>query len=1023
MRAKNRRGLTVTLAMAAILAGASTPALGAVTFSAVGQLGTAGSRANAMSPDGSVVVGQSQNANGKTEAFIWSTTSGLHGLGFPALWDSVQYSVATGVDIVGADEVKIAVTGQRDYWPDPIEDQAFLWSGNRAGIGAYTADMILLGGGFATVSAGLAVQSPGGAVMMTGHGKSSDWNGVSCDNWHGFLWSDAAPIQELTGTAICKYPIYGRGVSSNGRIAGQLQLGDLYTPPCGGARQAFLWNSATSSYHLIPYLPGGNENYANAISRDGEYCAGASVMAGFSSKAFVARVMFGTATPTIAVTEIPFLAGDDQAEALALSGQGERVGGRSSAGGGPARAFVWDAANGTQDVKTWLLNTHGIDVAAQGWTSLTEVTGFSADATAMAGNGIHNGRTEAWVVRGLAIFPPVIDAVTPDPGTTDQGVEYKRQLHLAQSMFTTVTWAKIAGPPGLAVNPATGFVYGWTPTLADVGSTFTITVSASNAAGTAIETWSVTVTNQGPGPGGSATGVAPVLYPTATAVTVKGITATGETTRVTLYRIRNGVESELTHADETDPPTLFTDGVHDFPVNAGDLEVDDVIQATQVRGGAESERSWSRVVFQPIPTPQEPPHLFWGFGDDFETPTLKRFWQLDEPMTLTSVQARGSQSLLEDAVSGGRLGMDAAPGNYQLGTQDRNPVLFEFWMYEEGVPPYTGAYARHVGGIQQCAGNGYNVIGELTGPKWLFEIGLLPTVRQPAKQAADPTKYQYRANQVGGDNRLKTANMDEPGCPLRSPGWHRFSIKVGANKVLYYVDGKLGHLEPNTNPAINAAYIGTWSGNTGTVNTGGTIPPTTVTLDGHTAYYDNVSLRQIVNHVPALDVTTIDVEEGKPASADITATDTDTPDLVTLTYLSGSLPAGLSLSEVSSSGSPTAKIMLTGTPAAGTVGTYELTFQTSDDLPGGTATGIVTINVTAPACHATPQDMDGDKDVDLIDFGAFQNCFNGPNRPWREPSGTDVGCMCLDGDNDLDIDLQDFGWFQASFNGPNRPAR
>jgi hypothetical protein len=73
-----------------------------------------------------------------------------------------------------------------------------------------------------------------------------------------------------------------------------------------------------------------------------------------------------------------------------------------------------------------------------------------------------------------------------------------------------------------------------------------------------------------------------------------------------------------------------------------------------------------------------------------------------------------------------------------------------------------------------------------------------------------------------------------------------------------------------------------------------------------------------------------------------------------------------------------------------------------------------------PACNNPPQDADGDGDVDLVDFGVFQGCFNGPNRPWVG-GATLVACICLDADGDADVDLVDFGAFQGCFNGPNRP--
>ncbi len=74
------------------------------------------------------------------------------------------------------------------------------------------------------------------------------------------------------------------------------------------------------------------------------------------------------------------------------------------------------------------------------------------------------------------------------------------------------------------------------------------------------------------------------------------------------------------------------------------------------------------------------------------------------------------------------------------------------------------------------------------------------------------------------------------------------------------------------------------------------------------------------------------------------------------------------------------------------------------------------------ACATPPQDVDGDGDVDLTDFGVFQACFNGPNRPWPGPPVDQQKCACLDTDKDLDVDLTDFGFFQTCFNGPNRPA-
>ncbi len=74
------------------------------------------------------------------------------------------------------------------------------------------------------------------------------------------------------------------------------------------------------------------------------------------------------------------------------------------------------------------------------------------------------------------------------------------------------------------------------------------------------------------------------------------------------------------------------------------------------------------------------------------------------------------------------------------------------------------------------------------------------------------------------------------------------------------------------------------------------------------------------------------------------------------------------------------------------------------------------VSLTGFALADPPPDMDEDGDVDLADFGRFQMCFNGPNRPLGG-----LGCEEADYDSDGDVDLADFTGFQACFNGPNAP--
>jgi len=89
------------------------------------------------------------------------------------------------------------------------------------------------------------------------------------------------------------------------------------------------------------------------------------------------------------------------------------------------------------------------------------------------------------------------------------------------------------------------------------------------------------------------------------------------------------------------------------------------------------------------------------------------------------------------------------------------------------------------------------------------------------------------------------------------------------------------------------------------------------------------------------------------------------------------------------------------------------------------ASGTKPAAFTVSMCFSPREDIDGDGDVDLADFGTFQACFNGPNRPYKG-SVDQRKCACLDlGDNPVvaDVDLADFNKFQSCFNGPNRAAK
>ena len=1078
-----------SLSLAAVLGFALT-ASAAVTFTGVGDLGGGVSSAAGVSADGTLVVGSSTDGNADTQAYIWD--GAIHALGFPG---DVNYSAAVAVDIAPDTSVKVAVTGKMDYTPYPAETQAFLWSGTGAGVGAYDPAILLYPDGNSTNAMDIMVDTTG-EVYMCGYGKRADW--VNAYYYHGWRWRSMPSFLEL-GTS-SNYPVYANSISRFGQIAGQMQYGG--TSPGGGARHAVWWQS--SVFTLIPTLKGpattSNESIAKAISLDG------TAVTGWSDPTSGARQAFWWQRGGTTATAIPYLAGDNWNEGLAMNADGQVIGGFSTLStGGAKRAFIWDATNGSREVRQMLIDA-GIDMT--GW-ELEEVTGISEDGSVICGNGKLSGVAKGWVASGLPAvspLPPKIAEVTPDPGTTGAGAEYVRQLTQVQGTLLATTWTVEAGPPGATVS-SSGLVSGWTPGTSDIGTTFTFTIRATSSAGFDDETWQVTVINTGPT-------VNPPLYPnpsTPVSVVVSGIDgASNSITRVTLYRNRydsgsgTWVETELAYADASSTPALATNATtYTFTLAANELLLDDVIKATQHRGTVESDRGvYWRTVIAPLPSPQTYPVTTWGFSDDFELPYIKPQWQRPYTLTLSSAQSIGMQSVRESP-TGGQWGMDAAPN---LLSADRSCMLYEFWMYDEGAG--LGGYARHLGGVAQMSGNGFAQGAE----SFVFEIGSFPNVTLPAAGPSDPTKYQWRFRRTYGGTEEQIGNMDAEDsggpAPGRSAGWHKFSIKHSGQKIFWYVDGVMGHRRVSTAGKWNSLYIGSPAGNTGTVNTGNGV----VTLDGYAAYYDNVLLKQYLNRTPTMSAPqTVSVVPGAPITPIVvTATDPDAaagigPDYAFVNafsfnvsglnwtastlQLTGAgkfryytwqpgdqinitagatlgwvgvvakvddstitLASSISASDVTTAtiagtiglppnpttwvptlsyqtGTPSGTVTITGTPPSAAVGeTYNFLFYGRDDLNNLDVEGVywnrtrVTITVIPP-CNTYPQDQDNDNDVDLVDFGTFQSCFNGPNRAYKGPPPSAEICRCMDDDKDDDVDLVDFGKFQNCFNGPNRAPK
>jgi probable HAF family extracellular repeat protein len=312
-------------------------------------LGTFGgiySSANAVSADGSVVVGQA-HADRVALAFRWTSAGGMQNLGTLGGDESNALRVsADGSVVIG--EADIANGDSR----------AFRWTaaGGMQNLGT-------LGGDKSRAS---AVSANGSAVV--------GWAEIAGGNQRAFRWTSGGGMENL-GT-FGGVRSYADAVSADGSVI----VGSAYN--ASNDRRAFRWTSVLGMENLGTL--GGDDSNADAVSADGSVVVGSADNVSNQGRAF-------RWTSAGGMQNLGTFGGLDS-EATAVSADGSVVVGNAENASGDYRAFRWTDAGGLENLGTF----GGL---------YSEATAVSADGSVVVGYAKNaSGQDRAFLYRNSTML-------------------------------------------------------------------------------------------------------------------------------------------------------------------------------------------------------------------------------------------------------------------------------------------------------------------------------------------------------------------------------------------------------------------------------------------------------------------------------------------------------------------------------------------------------------------------------------------------------------------------------------------
>lgn len=314
-------------------------------------------RAFGVSADGSTVVGAASSVI-SLEAFRWTKTGGLQGLGFPG---GKEQSEAIAANEDGS---VIAGTGKGFAGTGP---QAARWIEN--GGWRFIPD----GETFFTIQS-RAISADGNTVV-----GAAQFFGTILQQ--GFLWTPSGDIQ-LVGQLAEEHPTVATGISADATVIcgfGTNSDGDdvafRYTMPGGLV--------------ALPLPPGADDCSGLGISADGQTIVGACDASGSATQAVL--------WDERGAVPLGFLPDGIGSLLRAVSADGSVGVGQAGNAQGVARAVIWTEAQGFQDLRELLVEL-GLEAELAGWV-LLEANATSANGRVIAGSGNDpDGHQQAFVV-------------------------------------------------------------------------------------------------------------------------------------------------------------------------------------------------------------------------------------------------------------------------------------------------------------------------------------------------------------------------------------------------------------------------------------------------------------------------------------------------------------------------------------------------------------------------------------------------------------------------------------------------